>query len=384
MRPRLFTPGPTQIPEKVRATANQALIYHRGTQFKKIFQEVLEDLKYLFQTEKDVIVLTSSGTGGMEACVCNLLNTQQKAIVITGGKFGERWADLCQAYGIETIILDVPWGQSVDINKLEKLISETSNLGAVLCTHSETSTGAVHNVEKIAKIVHDKSDALCIVDGITAVGVLPFHFDELGIDACVAGSQKGVMVPPGLAFVALSERAWQKHEQSDLPRYYFDFSKAHAAAQAGNTSWTPAISMILALSESLRLIRQNGLEHYWNHYACHSHITRLAIQALGLELFAQNPSNALTAVKVPEGIDGIQLIKAFQSKFAMTVAGGQAKLKGKIFRVTHMGDYDYLDSVGMMAATEMVLKQLGWKFDLGIGLATMQKAYDRWLEKESL
>ena len=376
MRYRLFTPGPTQIPEATRLAASPSLIYHRGPEFKQLFLRVQDNLRYLFHTREEVLLLTCSGTGGMESCLVNLLATGQKALVIEGGKFGERWGEICTAYGIETVSLKVPWGHSPDPAEVKRILLQHSGVSAVCFTHSETSTGALTDVQAVIETVRSHSDALVIVDGITAVGVLPFQFDDWQVDVCVSGSQKGSMAPPGLAFVALSQRAWQRHESSNLPRYYFDFTKARIAAQEGNTAWTPAISVIVALSTSLEKIRAMGLENCWTHYERMATATRAGMKALGLEIFPQNPSSALTAVRVPQTVDGKSFTKTLHDKYGVTVAGGQAQLKGKIYRVAHMGDYDHLDMTAMMAAVEMALADHNWKFEWGAGLSAMQKQYN--------
>jgi len=375
MRPRLYTPGPTQIPEAVRTAAMPGPVYHRSPAFREIFQHVLDDLQYFFQTKQEVLVLTCSGTGGMESCVSNLFRRGEKVLVLEGGKFGERWAEMSTAYGLEVVTMKIPWGRSPDLDELRKLLQQQQNLAAVFCNHSETSTGAFTDVQAVAALVHEHSEALVIVDGVTAVGVLPFYFDAWQIDVCVSGSQKGAMSPPGLAFVALSERAWQRHKSSNLPHYYLDFTKAHEAALEGGTSWTPAINAMLGLAESLKRIRSRGLENLWQHYARLAHATRAGVQALGLEILPQQPSDALTAIKAPHGIDGKELVKNLRERHGLIVAGGQGQLKGRIMRVTHMGDYDHLDMIAMLAAVEMTLRELGWKFEWGAGLAAMQRAH---------
>lgn len=377
MRSRLFTPGPTEIPEAVRAAASRPMPYHRGPEFKKIFLETLDQLKYFFQTQQEVLVLTCSGTGGMEACVANLFSPGERVVAIEGGKFGERWAEISRAYGLEVISMAIEWGQSPDPGELKKVLQQAGRVAAVFCTHSETSTGALSDIQAISEAVHAHSDALLIVDGITSVGVLPFYFDAWQIDACVSGSQKGAMAPPGLAFAALSRAAWQRHQTAKLPRYYFDFSAAREAAQEGNTAWTPAITAIMSLAESLRRIRQNGLEQYWQHYAHLAHVARAGMKALNLNLLPQFPSDALTAVRAPAGVDGKELVKTLREKFGVTVAGGQGRLKGKIFRLTHMGDYDHLDLVAAVAALELALLESGHGLELGAGLAAMQRAHQQ-------
>jgi aspartate aminotransferase-like enzyme len=384
MRQRLLTPGPTQIPERVTVAMSQPFPYHRGPEFKKLFAEVTANLQYVFQTRSEVLLLTASGTGGMEACVANLLLVGQKALVIAAGKFGERWQELCQAYGLETLAMNVLWGEAPNLDELKKLLQAHADVAAVFCTQSETSTGVVSDVQAIAELVHAHTDALVIVDGITSVGVLPFYMDKWNIDACVTGSQKGVMTPPGMAYVALSERALKRFDaqqqdellkQRNLPHYYLDFAKAREAAKESMTAWTPAITLLMGLRESLQMMRETGIENLWNHYAQLAQAVRAGIKALGLELFAQAPSNALTSVKVPPAIDGRKLVETLRAKYGVTIAGGQGPLKGKIFRVTHMGHYDHLDMVALIAALELALRDLGWKFEVGAGVAAMQKIY---------
>ncbi|MDZ7343311.1 MAG: alanine--glyoxylate aminotransferase family protein [candidate division KSB1 bacterium] len=384
MRQRLFTPGPTQIPERVIVAMAQPFPYHRGPAFKKLFEEVITGLQYVFQTQNEVLILTTSGTGGMEACVANLLLAGQKVLVLTAGKFGERWQQVCRAYGLETVTLEVPWGEAPRVDDVKNILQVHRDLAAVFCTHSETSTGVAMDVRAISELVHAHTEALMIVDGITSVGVLPFFMDEWKIDVCVNGSQKGLMVPPGLAFVALSERALERFEtqqrdetmqRRQLPRYYLDFSKAREAARERMTAWTPAITLLMGLQESLRMIRETGLENLWQHYARLAKSMRAGMTAIGLELFAKAPSDALTAVKVPPGIDGRQFNEILRTRFGVTVAGGQGALKGKIFRITHMGDYDHLDMLAAMAAVELALKELGWRVEVGAGVAVMQKMF---------
>jgi aspartate aminotransferase-like enzyme len=383
MRQRIFTPGPTQIPERVTVAMSQPFPYHRGPEFKKLFAEVTANLQYVFQTGSEVLLLTASGTGGMEACVANLLLSGQKALVIAAGKFGERWQELCEAFGIETVVLEVPWGEAPNLEALKMMLQTHAEAAAVFCTHNETSTGVFSDVKAIADLTRAHTDALVVVDGITSVGVLPFYMDKWNIDVCVTGSQKGVMVPPGMAYVALSERALKRYEtqqheaplkKRQLPHYYLDFGKARETAKEGMTAWTPAITLLVGLQESLRMMRETGLENLWNHYAKLAQSVRAGVQALGLELFAQAPSNALTSVKVPGGVDGRKLVETLRAQYGVTIAGGQGPVKGKIFRVTHMGYYDHLDMVALMAALELALRDLGWKFELGVGVAAVQKA----------
>lgn len=375
MRQRLFTPGPTKIPERVQVAMSNPLVHHRGSVFKNIFEDVVRDLKYFFQTEEDVITLTASGTGAMEACVVNLLSKSDRVLTVSGGKFGARWGQLCQTYGAVTHVLEVPWGQAVNPSDIKSHLEKNSETAAVFLTHSETSTGVAVDIKSIAEIVRKHSNALLVVDAITSAGVLPFKMHEWGIDVAVTGSQKGLMCPPGLAAVALNGRAWQKIKNSDIPKFYFDLLKEKEAQKNMTSAWTPGITLFMGLREALKMIREEGLENMWQGYELLANATREAIKALGLDLFAQSPSNSLTAVKLPESIDGIKFKRHLREKYGITVAGGQAQLKGKIIRIAHMGYYDTLDMISMVSALELALADFDWEFKNGEGVFTIQNIF---------
>ena len=375
MRPRLFTPGPTQVPERVQIAMSNPIMHHRGQVFKQMYQEVIEDLRYFFQTSGQILTLTASGTGAMEASVVNLLSRDDPVLTVSGGKFGERWTQLCQIYGADTHTIELPWGEAVDPADIKTFLIKHPETKAVLITHSETSTGVASDVEAIAKIVRDYSGALFIVDSITSAGVLPFKMDEWGIDVAVTGSQKGLMIPPGLSVVALNDRAWSRVQTSDLPKFYFDFSKEKAAQENQTTAWTPGITLFMGLREALKMIREQGLENLWEKYALLAHATRQGVTAMRLDLFANSPSDSLTSVKVPESIDGLKFIRHLREEYGITVAGGQAHLKGNIFRIAHMGYYDSLDMVAMASALEMTLADFGWEFEHGIGVSAVHKIF---------
>ncbi|MCA9743277.1 MAG: alanine--glyoxylate aminotransferase family protein [Deferribacteres bacterium] len=375
MRPRLFTPGPTQIPERVIAEMSQPLQHHRSPEFKQIFAEVSENLKQFFRTAGEVLTLTTSGSGAMESAVVNLLSKGDKVISIEGGKFGERWGEICRAYGLQVVDIQVPWGDSIPAEEVRTTVRQHSDATAVFMTHSETSTGVAFDVKGISEVVHAESDALLIVDGITSIGVLPFEKDQWHIDVAVSGSQKGVMIPPGLAFIALNDRAWDRAQNSDLPKYYLSLLKARKALAQQSTPFTPATTLLIGLRLSLEMILADGLPSFWEKYARLAHATREGAKAVGLELFASTPSNALTAIKVPDELDGHKFVQTLREKYRVTVAGGQSQLKGKIFRVAHMGYYDHLDMVSFASAMEMALQDLGWRFELGKGVAAVQIAY---------
>jgi aspartate aminotransferase-like enzyme len=375
MRARLFTPGPTQVPERVQVAMSNPIMHHRGPAFKQILQEVAEGLKYFFQTKGDVLTFTASGTGGMEASAVNLLSQNDPVLTVAGGKFGERWTKLCQTYGAETHVLESPWGEAVNPDDVKAFLQKYPKTVAVFLTHSETSTGVANDVQTIANVVRTHSKALLVVDAITSAGVLPFKMDEWGIDVAVTGSQKGLMIPPGLASVALNARAWERARRSDLPKFYFDFKKEKESQEKQTTAWTPAITLFMGLREALAMIREKGLENLWEKYALLADATRQGVTAMGLELFAKSPSDSLTAVKVPNPIDGVKFVQHLREKYGITVAGGQDKLKGKIFRIAHMGYYDSLDMVAMASALELTLADFGWEFEHGSGVYTVQNIF---------
>ena len=365
----LLAPGPTPVPPKVLAAMSEPIIHHRAPAFVQVLGEVREGLKYLFQTKQEVLVFASSGTGAMEGTVTNALCRGDKALVVRGGKFGERWAEICDAYGVETECIDVPWGQSVNPKAIERALNNDPAIRAVFTQASETSTGVVHPIKKIAAIVREHANTLMVVDAITGIGVFDIPTDEWGLDIVVSGSQKALMLPPGLAFAALSDKAWSFVEQSDLPKYYFDFKKELKKIQGDQTAYTPAVSLVLGLNETLKMVKEEGLKNVFRRHARLAEATRAAAKALGLELFApETPSNAVTAIKAPEGIDGQKVVKILREKHNITIAGGQAEAKGKIFRIAHLGYVDAYDVIIGISALEMVLKELGHPVDLGKGV----------------
>lgn len=370
----LFSPGPTMLPPEVQLKMAEPIMHHREPEFEKIFSEIREGLKYLFQTKNEVLIFTSSGTGAMEGAVSNILSRGDKALVIRGGKFGERWGEICKAYGIDFIPIDVEWGRAVDPEWVEEALNSDPSIRAVYTQASETSTGVKHPIKEIAEIVKKYDDKVLVVDAITGIGVFNIPMDEWGLDVVISGSQKALMLPPGLSFVALSDKAWKFVERSDLPKYYFDFKKELKSIKKNQSSYTPAISLFIGLRETLNMIRKEGLEKVFERHERLARATREAIKALGLELYApESPSNAVTAVKIPEGIDGERLKDLFFERFGITVAEGQDKAKGKIIRIAHLGYYDKLDMVMVISALEMLLKEMGYSFKLGTGVARLEE-----------
>jgi len=334
----LFTPGPTQIPPEVVLAEASPMIHHRTSEFSDIFANVSENLKYIFQTnDGEVFTFASSGTGGMEACVVNSVSRGDKVIVISGGKFGERWAQICETYGVNVVKIEVENGKAVDLDVLKDTIQKESDAKAVFATLSETSTGVVHDIEGISKVVKG-NNLLLVVDGISGIGVQPFKMDDWGIDIAVTGSQKGFMLPPGLAFVCVAKSAWESIEKSDLPKYYWNFKKMQKALSNKTTAYTPAISLIMAAGKSIEMIKNEGIENVWSRHARLANATREGAKALGLELFAGDDSgNVLTSIKIPDGVTFDAGIKKLRDETGVTIAGGQDELKGKMFRIGHMG-----------------------------------------------
>jgi len=368
VKKRLFTPGPTPVPEDVLLEMARPIIHHRTAEFMKIAGEAEEGLKYLFQTKNPVFILASSGTGAMEAAVSNVLSPGEKALVIKGGKFGERFEEICSSYGIAVVPLDVEWGKAVKPELVEKILTQEKNIKAVFTTLCETSTGVLTNIKSIGRIIQKFSDTLLVVDAVSSLGAISCKTDEWNLDMVITGSQKALMLPPGLSFLSVSEKAWGKIENSKLPKYYLDLKKYRKSLEKSDFPFTPPVSLILALKKSLDSIKEEGIENIIKRHKILAEATRAAVKALGLELLAEKPADSLTAVKVPAGIDGVELTKRLKEQYGVNFAGGQDKLKGKIFRIAHLGYFDKLDIVLAIGALEMALSELGYKFELGAGI----------------
>ncbi len=370
---RLMTPGPTQVPEAARLTLAKQVTHHRTSQFKSMFAEVLEGLKYVFQTTADVVVLTSSGTGAMEAAVSNVVPRGGKAIVLEAGRFARRWTEICEAFGIQVVRHEVEWGHAVGAVDVSALLKAHPDAVAVYATLMESSTGVGHDVESIGRAVAD-SNALLVVDAISGAGVMECHTEAWGIDVLVVGSQKALMLPPGLAFLAVSPAAWKQIDRVEQQAFYFDLKAYRDKIHAGpDTPFTPAHTVIAALAENLKTIRDEGMEAIWRRAWTLGKATRAGIEAIGLELFAERPAPGLTSVRNPESVDGAAFLRQLESRFGVKVAGGQAHLKGKIFRIAHMGIVDELDIIGTLAAIELVLAAMGQGVTLGAGPAAASR-----------
>jgi aspartate aminotransferase-like enzyme len=368
----LLSPGPTPVPNDVALAMSETMIHHRTPQFNQVFDEAREGLKKLFGTKNDVLMLACSGTGAMEASVANLFSLGDKVLVINGGKFGERWLNISNAYGLSPIEMKVEWGQAVKVADVEKQLKANPNIQGVMIQASETSTTALHPIEEIAKLT--KGGPLFLVDGVTAVGVVPLPLDEWGIDVLVTGSQKALMLPPGLGFIALSDRAWEKSKTAKLPRFYFDLNLERKNQQKGSGAFTPAVSLIFGLRASLRMIEREGLA---NVYARHDRLcraTRAAAGALGLKLLApKDPSPAATGIYLPDGIDADAVLEYLRDKMNVTLAEGQDQLKGKAIRIAHIGYMGAFDVITAIAALEMALRKFGAEIPFGRGVAAAQE-----------
>ncbi len=374
IKKQLFSPGPTPVPERVLLAMAGPVMHHRDPGYEELFQEVREGLKYVFQTKNEVLVLASSGTGAMEAAVCNTLSQGDEALVVRAGKFGERWGEICEAYGVNFTPIDVTWGEAVDPGLIKKALDAKPSIKAVLVQASETSTGVMHPIKEIADIVKGRDGTILVVDAISALGVSDLPMDKWGLDVVVSGSQKALMLPPGLAFIALSAKAWGFVEKATLPKFYFNLKEELAVAQKNQSQFTPAITLVVGLREALKMLKEEGLENVFKRHATLAHATREAAKALGLELLAPSaPSDALTAIKAPEGVDGKKLKKNFEDKFGLIIAGGQSQLKGKIIRIAHIGYFQPLDIIQAVSTLELVLKGLGYPVKLGAGVKVAEE-----------
>lgn len=376
IKERLYTPGPTPLLMEGQARTLTATLHHRTEGFRRLLKETLENLRYYFNTKNDVLIFSSSGTGAMEGAVSNLLSPGDRVLIGTAGKFGERWGALAKAYGIEAVTVEVPYGQTLPIDQMGAKLAGEGPFHAVFVQATESSTGVRHDVEALAALVKQHPETCLVVDAITGLGTTDLHPDEWGLDVVIGGSQKATMVPPGLAFASLSDKAWKQIEKSKLPRYYFDFAKERKNLAGGESSFTPATTLIVALHVTLGYIRDLGRENLIANAALLAEAAREAGKALGLKLFAaSNPANAVTAICAPEGMDSGLIVKEVRSRFGAIITNGQGSMKGKIFRLAHLGYYDFLDLVSVVTAVEIALLKLGHKVELGAGVRAAEQVY---------
>jgi aspartate aminotransferase-like enzyme len=392
LKNRLFTPGPTPLLPAAQTAMAAFSLHHRTADFRALFTRVLSDMKEFIGTKNDVLVLASSGTGVMEGSVSNLTSPGDKVLVLSAGKFGERWRDLAKAFGCNVELVSAPYGQTFSLDAVKSKL--TPDIKVVYLQGTESSTGARHDVQGVAKLVRSLNDTLLVVDAITGLGTTHFDVDGWGIDVIIGGSQKALMIPPGLAYCSISERAWKRMETAKSPRYYFDFRKERKSAAKGESAFTPATSLFAALGAALDFVRQMGSgdvaagrKALAENAELAAEMTRAGANALGLKLFAASaPAAALTAIESPAGIDSSAMVKEFRDQFSAVVANGQGEMKGKMIRIAHIGYYDYLDTVGILAALEHVLATVSGKpVNYGAAVRAAQEVYARSLaEKRQL
>jgi aspartate aminotransferase-like enzyme len=388
---RLFTPGPTPLLPAAQTAMASFTAHHRTADFKALFQRVLADMKDFVGTKNDVLVLACSGTGVMEASVSNLTSPGDKILVLTAGKFGERWTGLAKAFGCKAEVLSAPYGETFSLEDIRAKL--TPDVRAVFVQATESSTGARHDVRGIAKLVRDNGDnTLLVVDAITGLGTTHLDVDGWGVDFIIGGSQKALMMPPGLAYCAVSERAWRRMDTTTSPRFYFDLRKERKSAAKGETAYTPATSLFAALGAALEFVRgmgngdlSKGREALVDNAQLCAEMTRAGAEALGLKLYAASPGAALTAICSPAGIDSGKIVKDFRETFDAVVANGQGEMKGQLFRIAHIGYYDYLDTIGILGALEHVLARVtGKTVEYGAAVSAAQEVYARALSKRQL
>jgi aspartate aminotransferase-like enzyme len=373
----LMTAGPTPLPPAVSQVMAEPMLYHRAPSFVEVYARVLLRLKLVFQTGNDVLMFASSGTGGLESAAANLVRPGEPALVASCGKFGERWVELCDAFGADTAHLDAGWGAKVEPADLDRALSERG-APVVFTTLSETSTGVVNDVRELTEVAH-RHGALIAVDAVSGIGAVPLPQDDWGVDVVVAGSQKALMAPPGLGFASVNDAALERAASSTAPRYYFDWERTAAGQRKDppDSPFTPAVGLILALDVALGLIEEEGLEQVFERHRLLGRATREAARGLDLELFGPEDegANVVTAIRLPDGIDGAQVPKLMRDRYGVTIAGGQGKLKGKIARIAHCGYFGAFDVAVSIAALEMALRDLGHPVELGAGVGAAQRVF---------
>ena len=376
MKRMLFTPGPTEIPSEVLATQSRPIPHHRTAEYRQLFLDQTRLLKEHLGTTQPVLTLAASGSGAMEAALVNILSPGDEIIAVEGGKFGERWGKIAEAYGITVHRVKIEYGKVAKPADVERAIAAHPSAKALCMTHSETSTGALFPVHEMAKIGRAKG-LITVVDTVTSFGVYDLHFDSSDLDVVVWGSQKGMMIPPGLGYVAYGPRAWAAAEKATLPKFYFNLTKARASLEKGDTPFTPAISLVIAAHAAMTMLAEEGRENVFARHQRNADATRAAVAALGLPLFAEVPSNAVTAIAVPAGIDGDAAVKTMEKKYGVKIAGGQDSLKGKIFRLGHIGYYDAGDILRLVGAFESALSDHGHRVEPGTAVRAAQENFRR-------
>ena len=372
---RLLTPGPTPLLPKALHAMMGSDIHHRTEDFRNLYRSVLADLKEVMGTSNDVLTLVASGTGAMEASVSNLFSPGDRVIVCTAGKFGERWVEIAKAYGLDAVVLQEEYGSAISAQRVIDTLKSQTNIRGVFVQASETSTGAAHDVRAMGEAIK-KSEAIFVVDAITGLGTMPLDIDRWGLDVVIGGSQKAFMIPPGLAFLSISPKAWAFAETSMLPRYYFNLKREKKSAAGGESSWTPNTSLLHALAEAMKYVKSVGMDKLVENAQMLAQATRAAVTALGLELFApSSPGSSVTSVKAPKGMDSGVIVKEFRSRFGSIISNGQGSMKGQIFRIAHLGYFDFPDLFGVIAELEIILAAQGIPVKFGTGVAAVQNVY---------
>jgi aspartate aminotransferase-like enzyme len=373
----LMTPGPTPVPAEVMLTMAQPIIHHRTPDFSAAFKQSIEGLKYVFQTQADVLLFAASGTGVMEAAIVNCFCAGDTVIVCRNGKFGDRQKQICETYGLNVVDLAYEWTQVVNPEDVRKALAEHPEARGVIVTQSETSSGVLNDVKAIGEIVGPMDDVVLIVDSITGIGAVECKTDEWNLDVVMTGSQKGLMLPPGLAACTVSAKAWRAYERSTLPKYYFDWMKYQKNVAKDTTPFTPAVTLVLGLNEALKMIADEGIENTIARHSRLAEATRKGLEALGMKLFAppEGRGSAVTPVWVPEGVDGKKIVSILKNKHGVTIAGGQDDYTGKIFRIGHLGYFGDFDIIVTLAALEMTLAELGYEFERGAGIRAAETVF---------
>ena len=371
---RLFTPGPTMVPEDVLLEMARPMEHHRTAWYREMHKELHGLLQYLFQTKATCLTLTGSGTSAAEGAIVGCCPPGHKALVIDNGKFAERWAKVCKTFGIDHTRLPIEWGRGAKVDDVKKAMDADAKIDTVIVVHSETSTTALSDVQGIAGLTRERG-ALLIVDGITAVGAIPVKMDEWGVDACITGSQKALMLPPGLGFAAINDRAWERIDSGKMPVLYNDLKAFRKSLETFDAPYTPAVTIVRGALHVLRGIKERGLENIWKETSTLARATRAAAAGLRLKVYAADPVDSVTAMSVPEGMDEPKLRKTIRAKYGFQIAGGQGEVKGKIVRFSHMGYVDAFDTIGVIGAMELVLNELGHKVEIGAGVTAAQKVF---------
>jgi aspartate aminotransferase-like enzyme len=373
----LMTPGPTPVPSEVLLAQARPMIHHRTPDFSAMLMEAVEGLKYVFQTKNDVLIFCCSGTGAMESAFVNCFCSGDKVIVARNGKFGDRMVKIAKTYGLEVIDLRYEWTETVKVADVADALKANPDARGVVVTQSETSSGVLNDVESIGKLTAAYPDCVLVVDSITGIGAVPCKTDEWGLDVVMTGSQKGLMLPPGLAAVSVSEKAWKAYERSTLPKFYFDWGPYKKNLEKQTTPFTPAVSLVIGLAEAIKLMREETIEGIIARHSRLAEATRRGCEALGMKLFApaDGRGSAVTPVWVPEGVDGKQIVKIMKNKYGVTIAGGQDEYEGRIFRVGHLGYFGDFDIITTLAALEMTLAELGYGFERGAGIKAAEAVF---------